>query len=480
MADLTDMTRTERAADRTEAQRLDAVRACGLSPGRSNPAFDGIAEVAATTLRAPIALVSIVDEAEQWFAARVGLAAASTPRDVSFCAFAIQHPEQVFVVPDAHLDVRFRDNALVTGEPHIRFYAGAPIRSEDGLGLGSLCIIDTVPRPDGLSPEDRRVLELLARQVEQQLELLRYAAALDRTTAALARRERALDNERGFLSAALGNLAEGVVACDADGHLTVFNAATERMHGLPADTELEPSEWTEHYNLYEPDGSTPLPPERLPLLRALAGEEVRDQDVVIAPRGGPPVLVSCSGQAFHSPDGKLLGAVVTMQDVTERRRYEEHLRHSAEHDPLTGLANRASLDRRLADALAGAGWDRTALCFVDLNGFKQVNDELGHVVGDRVLAAVASRLERAVKASDTVARYGGDEFVLLLEDVSESAVAAVTARVHEVLREPLRIGRRTITVGAAVGHVHAGAAHIRDGNTLLRLADRGMYAQKPA
>jgi diguanylate cyclase (GGDEF)-like protein len=465
--------------DELEAQRLAAVRACGIVPGERNEAFDALAQVASTVLDAPIALVSVVDETQQWFAARVGLEAPSTGRDVSFCAFAIRRPTELFVVPDARADDRFRDNGLVTGPPHIRFYAGAPIRDPDGVALGSLCVIDTVPRPGGLSPEQEQVLRLLAIQVEQQLELLRFTAALDRATAALSQSEQQLDADRRFLDAALASLTEGVVACDAAGRLTIFNAAAERLHGLPADADVPAERWSDHYAIHEADGVTPLPVDRLPLLRALAGEEVRDVEVVIAPHGRPSALISCDATAFHDQDGSLLGAVVTMRDITERRRSEIALRHTADHDGLTGLPNRARFDRRLEAALASDGWHRLGVCFVDLNDFKRINDDLGHPTGDQVLVAVAGRLDQVVKATDTVARYGGDEFVVLVEDVASEDLPRIAERLREALQPPIRVGRRALPTSAAIGTAHAGADDLTDGRALLRRADQRMYDDKP-
>jgi len=107
--------------------------------------LDKIVEFAAGEFRVPICLISLVDGKRQWFKARVGLDACETPRDVSFCAHALHSPD-ILLVPDALLDERFHDNPLVTGAPHIRFYAGAPLVCRDGLVIGTLCLIDTVPR----------------------------------------------------------------------------------------------------------------------------------------------------------------------------------------------------------------------------------------------------------------------------------------------------------------------------------------------
>ena len=130
--------------------------------------LDEIAAFAASLCATPIALVSIVEEERQRFLARTGLDADSTPRDVSFCALAMLG-DDIFTVPDATLDARFADNALVTGPPHIRFYAGAPLIDADGVRLGALCVIDTVPR-DGLTDLQRQGLSLMARQVMAELQ----------------------------------------------------------------------------------------------------------------------------------------------------------------------------------------------------------------------------------------------------------------------------------------------------------------------
>jgi GAF domain-containing protein len=158
-----------------EAERLAALKAYHILDTGTEQSYDDITALAAHICRVPIAMISLVDEVRQWFKSRLGVAQQQTPREVAFCAHAILE-NGPFIVRDAAKDRRFADSALVTGEPHIRFYAGFPLINPEGLALGTLCVIDRQPRQ--LSAEQEKIMQALARQVMALLEFRRVSARL--------------------------------------------------------------------------------------------------------------------------------------------------------------------------------------------------------------------------------------------------------------------------------------------------------------
>ena len=161
--------------NRLEAKRLKVLWEYEVLDTVPEEVFDDLTELAARICEAPIALISLVDENRQWFKAKIGITLGETTRDISFCGHAIKQTD-LFIVPDATRDKRFADNPLVTSEPKIRFYAGAPLITADGYALGTLCVIDKVPRD--LLPDQRQALRILARHVVSQLELRTRTRAL--------------------------------------------------------------------------------------------------------------------------------------------------------------------------------------------------------------------------------------------------------------------------------------------------------------
>ena len=210
----------------TEGVRLEQLVDLAILDTLPEQAYDDIVQLASSLTGCPISLVSLVDTDRQWFKARVGLDAPETSRDVSFCAHAINKPDELFVVEDAAADPRFADNPLVTGDPTIRFYAGAPLRLPDGEPLGTLCVIDRKPRV--FSEEEREALAALGRLAVTQLELRRSLLDLERELNEKMVYERALAAHRDELEE---DLVQERIASHRDELTGVLNRRGLARHG---------------------------------------------------------------------------------------------------------------------------------------------------------------------------------------------------------------------------------------------------------
>ncbi|MFW6358548.1 MAG: PAS domain S-box protein [Chroococcales cyanobacterium] len=211
-----------------ELQRLEALTRYQILDTLPEQAFDEITQLAAYICDTPIALVSLIDETRQWFKSRVGIEATETCRDVAFCAHAI-HRSELLVVRDTLEDERFADNPFVKDAPYIRFYAGAPLMTLDGYLLGTLCVIDTVPRE--LSPEQLRILEVLSRQVITQLELRFKITELEDSAIKRLLAEKELEK---FFSLSVDLLC----VANTEGYFTRVNPAAETILGYSSETLL--------------------------------------------------------------------------------------------------------------------------------------------------------------------------------------------------------------------------------------------------
>ena len=278
--------------------------------------------------------------------------------------------------------------------------------------------------------------------------------------------------ERGRLASVTLNIGEGVVAVDADGNLTFVNPAAADLIRLPT--------------LNIPVGDS-LPRESLrapefllaPARGVMAAGGVVREESHFEGRDGHPLEVAYTASAVRQ-NGKVVGAVIAFRDITERKKLEAVMTRQALYDSLTGLANRRLLVERLEGALGRARTDHKthALIFVDVDRFKAINDSLGHGTGDGLLIAVATRMRLAVGARGLVARFGGDEFVILVEDVEDVEEAvAVARRICTAVEEPLvlRDGFE-IVASLSVGIALTEAGQTAD--DALHDADVAMYKAK--
>lgn len=269
---------------------------------------------------------------------------------------------------------------------------------------------------------------------------------------------------------------DGVVVTDAQGRILLVNRNIETMFGYPAAELvgrpvecLMPERYRTQHEAHRGSLMENWRPRPMGVVTDLVGMR----------RDGSEFPLDISLNTFEDDAGKRITAFI--RDITERRRHEERIQHQATHDSLTGLPNRWLLRDRLAQALAHAQRHSTkvAVMLVDLDNFKLINDSLGHLEGDVVLREVAERLKAVLRREDTVARFGGDEFMILLTEVHrESDLAAVADKILRTFRQPIRTREgRTINTSGSVGI----ALYPQDGadeETLVRYADMAMYEAK--
>jgi diguanylate cyclase (GGDEF)-like protein/PAS domain S-box-containing protein len=286
------------------------------------------------------------------------------------------------------------------------------------------------------------------------------------------RRTNALDAAaRDPVEIALRSLSQPAVAVDAGG---VIQRATQGVGALLGH-ELDDLVGSELEHIVAPGDW----PALLELVRAAAPDPTL-REWHFRHRDG--WLVTIEGTLSVVPTGRRgRVTVLTMHDVTKWKALEEELTHQAFHDPLTGLPNRALYIDRLEHALRRRrhGASGAAVLFVDLDDFKNVNDSLGHVEGDALIAQVGQRLAGTIRAGDTAARLGGDEFALLLTDVDEDQAVALAVRVLDVLERPFQLTERSVRMGGSIGIAHSWAG-LYDATDMLRAADIAMYLAKGA
>jgi len=458
-----------------ESRRLAVLEALGLLDTDPEQEFDALVGLAAEMTGCPTALLTLIDRDRQWIKAKIGSDLVECARDAAFCNHTIRQ-DGVMLVSDATADARFAQNPLVLGDPHIRFYAGAPIRVFDADGdvqpIGALCVIDGAPRQPieqelGALTHLATLAEALIAARDATREAVRLAVAAREREAVLKRQERTFQQaERLSLIGSWRYSLEDESVDWSDG--------VYRIHEVPFGTPVSMQQ-----------GLTFYPPASRAIVSAATGKTIEtgesfEFEVDFVTAAGRPRRVRSVGE-LELRDGRPVAIIGVFQDVTDRFRLERSLRESASIDPVTRIANRAALNDELEKRLFRAQRDTTplALALIDLDKFKQVNDQHGHLAGDEVLRAVGQRLRAPMLRDSFPARLGGDEFALIVTNPKLVAdLSGVMARLLDLLKVPVQSPDALLPASATIGS--ALAVPGMSPRELMHAADTALYEAKRA
>ena len=461
-------------ADDHEQVRLDVLHALQLLDTPAEPEFDTIVALAQRSLRCRMAFISLVDGERWWTKAALGLEICEMPRDATFCTHAVAH-DSVLVVEDAREDARFAHLSIVVGLPLVRFYAGVPIRAAREIGempvpIGVLCAADPDPRVIGA--DELATLGDLARLVEaliggraKALSAAQFAVERECDLIQLRRRHRQFRQAERMANVGSWRMQLADQALE-------WSAQTFAIHGMPVGS---PPSVDRALDFYPAQSRAAI---NAGIERTLSSHEPFDIEVDFHDAQGRSRRVRSMGD-IELEEGRPVALVGVFQDVTDRYEMEQALRRLASLDSLTELANRTAFNEEADLRIAAARRDGQPLSvlLIDLDGFKQVNDRLGHLAGDEVLREIARRLRAPYLAGIAVARLGGDEFVLL---VSGRDAASIDELIEQLLRE-LRLqvleGAAGLAVSGTIG-VCALTPDVVDRSDLLHRADLALYEAK--
>jgi diguanylate cyclase (GGDEF)-like protein/PAS domain S-box-containing protein len=290
--------------------------------------------------------------------------------------------------------------------------------------------------------------------------------------------EEALFVEKELAEVTLNSIGDAVACTDIAGNITFLNLVAEKMTGWPRE-EVAGRPMAEVLRILDATSREAIPN---PMARAVGRNRTVHLPLnsVLIRRDGFEIPIEDSVSPIHDREGKPTGAVIVFRDVSAAQAMARQMAHSAQHDFLTGLPNRMLLNDRVGQsiALAARHMKKVAVLFLDLDGFKHINDSLGHPIGDKLLQSIAKRLVDCGRSSDTISRQGGDEFVVLLSEIEQSDDAAITARrMLQAVAEPHSIDQHDLHVTASIG-LSICPDDGQDADTLIKNADTAMYQAK--
>ncbi|UDL95540.1 EAL domain-containing protein [Lichenihabitans sp. PAMC28606] len=438
-----------------EDARLARLAEYQLGDQSDDPTFDHLVQLTSRLFGVPVAFVSFMERERQVFYCKIGFDLAETDRRYSFCAHTISR-DALFFVLDAALDPRFHDNPQVTDWPFVRFYAGVPLRSPSGHAFGTLCILDHRPR-NQFSERDAQNLTDLGKIATDLFEKRRLNLA----------REASQSRFQGIAASS----PDGIICCDQEGHITVWNEAATQLFGYASSEAIGQS--VDIIVSRRAAGA-----HNMGMMRVVDGGAPRligkTIELPARHKDGTEFPIELSLSMWCEDGRTAFGSIV--RDIRERRANEEQLFSLAHHDPLTALPNRMVLSNRISEATQGG--QAASILVIDLDGFKEVNDALGHSAGDQLLQMTAKRLLDCVRPTDTVARIGGDEFAVVLVATPDLTMASrIAALILTTIAVPFAIDDEVINLGASIG-IALGSTDNEAAEDLLSRADLALYRAK--
>lgn len=436
-----------------ERIRLERLRQLELRTVCRPEVFNTIAVHAAKALDCPTALVTIVEEETQWFLGRAGFVLEETPRKISFCSVCIRSGAPL-LVGDAAQDSRFSRNPLVTQQPHIRSYLGIPLWAGDGGAIGALCVIS--PDPHAFVSGHVKIVEEFAALAEEAISAHTMAIQLDKARADLKEFNQLFQQTAMFAKIGRWRLAI------ATNELTWSDQVSE-IHGLPHGSQTDLGTAVSFFNPHD------RPKIRRALAEAIRNGQTFDLKASISRADGAVRHVRMAGESIDhgGPRDSIAGILFDCTETVER---EFALLHEARRDQLTGLLNRSGFNAFLHETFAQNRGAVLTVMLIDLDGFKDINETLGQNAGDRVLTEIGRRLQAHVEADCIVARWGDNEFAVMLAPDTLATEAVMTGNaLLDAIGQDINLDGHVLAISATCGLAQLRGEHLPE--DLARHAD---------
>lgn len=457
-----------------ELERLAAVESYHILDTPPEADFDQLVALASTLFSAPIASVTVMAQDRLWFKSAMGLDVCEAPREDVFCQLTVEHKTRL-VIEDTRLHPLFKENPLVTHEPHILAYAGIPLVNAEGYVIGTFCVMDHVPRQ--FSEANLTLLTMLANQAMKLMELRREIIQRTKLSEQLQAFYEQQTKNQELWKQAMDAVGDGVWDYDlATGHY-FFGPNWRKMLGYE-NASMSPRLDTLVSMLHDEDKA-----HFSDHLQAyLTGKQSTYKiEYRIRCKNGDYKWVLSRGMIVErTDDGNPKRMIGTHTDISQSKLLEQSIWQQAHTDNLTGLPNRRLFLDRLQQAIYSSQREQKkfALFFMDLDGFKAVNDVYGHLAGDQLLTEIASRIQKISRQADTFARFAGDEFAILAANIRDSEDMAQHARkILQAVQEPVHLNGQAVSVSISIG-IAIFPDHGCSVDTLIRHADQAMYEAK--